>query len=224
MLMRIILCVLCVAACSGAAGAQTRVSNFETCISEAKERHTDAVTDTYLSFKCDGATAQKLAARPDECAADVRPAASRIVHSWRPLDDGLYTRMIWSTKVCAGMCETRAYNDGRETTYLCEVRRHVIHGVAQTSSSPPPRPASYRRYPGDYPPRRWPYRPVRSYGQPAPYIYERRMPEAEMNPRRAGRWSNGRPDVYMEYVYPPADDPDDSRSDAPRHAYPRRYR
>src|SRR5262245_38708221 len=121
MLMRTILCVLCVAMCSGIASAQEHVSNFDACVSEARQRHTDSVTETYFSYKCDGATAQRLAARPDQCAADVRPSRNRIERTSRQMDDGLYLRMIWRTSVCAGMCETRFYNDARRTGYLCEV-------------------------------------------------------------------------------------------------------
>jgi epoxyqueuosine reductase QueG len=63
--MRTVLCVLCVAMCSGTAIAQEGVSNFDACVSEAKQRHTDAIMETYFSYKCDGVVAQRLAARPD---------------------------------------------------------------------------------------------------------------------------------------------------------------
>ena len=124
--MRTVLCVLCVAMCCGLAIAQEGVSNFDACVSEAKQRHTDAIMETYFSYKCDGVIAQRLAARPDQCGADVRPSRSRIQRSSRQLEDGLYLRMIWRTSLCAGMCETRFYSDARETRYLCEVRRHIV--------------------------------------------------------------------------------------------------
>lgn len=137
--MRTIFCVLCVAICSGTSSAQEYLSNFDACVSEARRRHTDSVTETYFSYKCDGIAARRLAARPDQCTTDVRPSRNRIERTVRQMDDGLYLRTIWRTGVCAGMCETRRYNDARAASYLCEVRRHIV-GV-------PDGPA---RYPGDW--------------------------------------------------------------------------
>lgn len=198
--MRMILCVLCVAMCSGIASAQETFSNFDACVTEARQKHTDSTMDTYTSYKCDGATAQKLAARPDECAADVRPPLNRIERKSRQLEDGLYLRMTWRTEACAGMCETRFYNDSRDTKYLCEVRRHSDGRVAQ-STDQAPRSTSHRRYGNEYQSgRRWAYRPVRNYDQPD--SFRRRMLETEEEARRLERWIYGEPEWYPEYSYP----------------------
>jgi hypothetical protein len=214
--MRIILCVLCMAMCSGVAGAQEHPSNFETCVSEARQKHTDSTMDTYTSYKCDGATAQKLAARPDECAAGVRPPLNRIERKSRQLEDGLYLRMTWSAEVCAGMCETRFYNDSRDTKYLCEVRRRsdgrVAQGGDRASGS-----TSYKRYGNQYQSRRrWTYRPVRNYDQADPF--RRRMLETEEEARRIERWIYGEHEWYPEYSYP-GDYADDYRRNDYRRAY-----
>jgi hypothetical protein len=209
--MRIILSVLCVAMCFGIASAQEHLSNFDACVTDAKQRHTDSTTDTYTSYKCDGATAQKLAARPDECTADIRPPLNRIERKSRQLEDGLYLRMIWRTEVCAGMCETRFYNDSRDTKYLCEVRRLSDGRVAQ-SGNRAPRGASYRRHGNEYQSGRpWVYRPVRNYDQP-PGSFRRRMRETEEEARRFDRWIYGEPEWYRWYGCP-SDCPDDYRWD-----------
>jgi hypothetical protein len=175
--------------CSGIAIAHGRISNFDACVSAAEQRHADSIMDTYLSYKCDGAVAQRLAARPDQCGADVRPSRSRIVRSSRQLEDGLYLRMIWRTGACAGMCETRSYSDARETKYLCEVRRHIVG--PGTPDAEPPRYPSYRRYLEEYPPRDSVYRGAPGYAPMEPY-----------EPRRPGRWVYGKPPWYHPYDYP----------------------
>ncbi len=212
--MRMILCVLCVAMSSGTAGAQERVSNFEACVTDAKQKHSDSTMDTYTSYKCDGAAAQKLAARPDECTADIRPPLSRIERKSRQLEDGLYLRMLWRTEVCAGMCETRFYNDSRDTKYLCEVRRLSDGRVAQ-SGDRAPRSTGYRRYGNDEyrSGRHSVYRPVRNYDQP-PDSFRRRMLETEAEAHRIERWIYRDPEWYRWYAYP-SDYSDDYRHDYP---------
>ena len=211
--MRMILCVLCAAMCSGIAIAQEHLSNFDACVSEARQKHADSTMDTYTSYKCDGATAQRLVARPDECAAGIKPPLSRIERKSRQLEDGLYLRMTWQAEMCAGMCEARFYNDSRETKYLCEVRRHSAGSVVQGSRQTP-RNTVYRRSRNEFQwERRWVYRPVRSYDEPDPV--RRRMLETEAEARRIERWIYGEPEWYLEYRYP-SDDPDDYRWDSYR--------
>jgi hypothetical protein len=198
------------AMCCGIAGAQDHVSNFETCISEAKQKHADATMETYLSYKCDGSTAQRLAARPDQCAADVKPALRNIERRSRQLEDGLYLRMIWRTEVCAGMCETRFYNDARETSYLCEVRRHTAGRVAQDGGQTL-RNTGYQRYVNDYQQDRRYGPAVRRYEQPY-YSSRRRIPEIEAGYPVTERWYYVQPGWYREYRYP-GDYADDRRDD-----------
>jgi hypothetical protein len=192
--MRIAFCVLCIAMCSGMAGAQAPLSHFEACVAEARQRHTDSAMENYLSFKCDGATAERLAARPDQCAGDVRPSLRNVERRSRQLDDGLYLRIVWRTDVCAGMCETRFYTDARETNYLCEVRRHREARFRLNSGWPLRNADYYRPYADEYPPPppppRWTYEPaVRSDEQPRYYI---------SRPRVTERWYYVEPGWYRE--------------------------
>jgi hypothetical protein len=208
--MRLMLCVLCLAMWSGIASAQY-VSNFDACVSDARQKHTDSTMENYTSFKCDGAVAQKLAARPDECSADVRPSAGRIERRSRQLDDGLYLRMTWSTQACAGRCEIRFYNDARDPNYLCEVRQRSSESRRPDYDDRPP-PRYNRRYPDYPPPRRWVWR---EYDEPVPYRRGLREPEQEV--RRAERWIYVEPERYREY---PRDYRDDYYRDDYRRDYP----
>jgi hypothetical protein len=202
-----------VAVCSGIGSAQEHLSNFDACVTDAKQKHTDSTTDTYTSYKCDGVTAQKLAARPDECAADIKPPLNRIERKSRQLEDGLYLRMIWRTEVCAGMCETRFYNDSRDTKYLCEVRRLSGDRVAR-SGDRAPRNTNHRHHENEYQSgRRWVYRPVRNYDQP-PGSFRRRMWETEEEARRIERWIYRESEWYRWYACP-SDCPDDYHRDYP---------
>jgi hypothetical protein len=195
--MRMIFCVLCLALCCGGARAQEHLSNFDVCVNESKLRHTDSTMPEYLSYKCDGATAQKLAARPDECSADTTPAFDRIERKSRQLSDGLYLRMTWRTGMCAGMCETRLYDDSRTPSYLCEVRRHIGDRDVR-SDGQSPRYTPGRRYANGYPPRRrWVWRSRRTYEPPA--AYWRRMQETEEEARRMDRRIYEEPDRYPPY-------------------------
>jgi len=216
--MRMALGILCMVMCCGIAGAQDHVSNFETCVSEAKQNHTDTTMETYLSYKCDGPTAQRLAARPDQCTADIKPALRSIERRSRQLEDGLFLRMIWRTEACAGMCETKYYNDARETGYLCEVRKHIAGRVAQNGGQML-RDTGYRRYADDYQQdRRWIYGPaVRRNEQPY-YSSRRRIPETDAGSPVAERWYYIPPGGYLEYRYP-SDYADDRRDDYRRDDY-----
>jgi hypothetical protein len=183
MMIRVIFCVLCVALWSGIACAQ-HVSNFDACVSEASQKHADSTLDNYSSYRCDGATAQKLAVRPDACSSDdIKP--SRIERKSKQLGNGLYLRMVWRTRLCAGMCEIQIYNDSRDTSYRCEVRRHSGESREARNDDPPPR--RYRRspYPYDDPPPRQTWRPVRRYHDPE---YDRRWRLDEEDARRMDRW------------------------------------
>jgi hypothetical protein len=215
--MRTVLCILCVAMCSRIAVAQEGVSNFDACVSEAKQRHTDATMEAYFSYKCDGVIAQRLAARPDQCGADVRPSRTRIQRSSRQLEDGLYLRMIWRTGVCAGMCETRFYSDARETRYLCEVRRHIVGRDVPDGGA--------RQYPSG----RRDHDECLSEGS----VYRRLTGDERMGclgrpretARGSGRWVYGEPRRYLPYKYGPRDDfPDgDRRGDGSSTDEYRRY-
>jgi hypothetical protein len=197
--------------CSGIAGAQAPVSNFDACVAEARQRHTDSAMENYLSFKCDGAKAERLASRPDQCFGEVRPSLRNVERRSRQLDDGLYLRITWRTDACAGMCETRFYTDGRETNYLCEVRRHLETRFRQNYGRLL-RNADYDRpyadesppFADEYPPLpapRWTYGPaLRSDEQPRYYI---------SRPRATERWYYVEPGWYREYR--PSDRADDDR-------------
>jgi hypothetical protein len=186
---------------SAIAAAQEPASNFDACVSEARQRHTDSVMETYFSYKCDGVIAQRLAARPDQCGGDVRPSRSRIERSSRQLEDGLYLRMIWRTGVCAGMCETRFYTDVRETRYLCEVRRHIVGRGEPDGESP--RYPPFRHYLDEYPPKDPVYRGATSYEPTDPYAS-----------KGTRRWVGGEPPWYLQYQHLRRDDyPDGYRRD-----------
>jgi hypothetical protein len=196
------------AMCCGIAGGQERLSNFEACIAEARQGHTDSVMENYLSFKCDGAAAERLAARPDQCAGDVRPSLRDVERRSRQLDDGLYLRITWRTDVCAGMCETRLYNDARETNYLCEVRRHLEARIPLNYGQPLRNAGYYRRDADEYPPPppRWTYEPaVRSSEAPR---------DSVSRPRLLERGYYAKPGWYRKYR--PRDDADDERRDGYR--------
>jgi hypothetical protein len=210
--MRITFCVLCVATGSGIASAQDQqsASYFQQCINEAVQQHSHAAMPTFLSFKCAGATAQKLATRPDQCDSDAMPSLRNIERRSRRLEDGLYLRVVWRTEVCAGLCETRVYNDTRETSYSCEVRRHLEGRVAQF----PPQQRSlgyYRRDDGyESTPRQGPA--YYYYEPPVPEAGSQRVPEAPGERRITERYYYYIPGEYLQYRYPgrEADDPRDN--------------
>jgi hypothetical protein len=147
--------------------------------------------ENYLSFKCDGGTAERLAARPDQCAGDARPPLRNVERSSRQLDDGLYLRIIWRTDVCAGMCEARLYIDARDTSYLCEVRRHLEAGVRQNYGRPLRNADYYWPYADEYPPP-----PAPRHEQPRYYVPRPRVTEPyDVEP---GRYREYRPSDYAD--------------------------
>lgn len=96
-------------------------TNFDVCVNEAKANHNDTTADDYTSYKCEGTTAEKLSARPDECAGGGKPPLGRLIRKSNQLDDGFYSKLSWTAGKCGGSCEMRSY-DSKDTTYLCEVR------------------------------------------------------------------------------------------------------
>ncbi len=112
-------------------------TNFDVCVNEAKTNHNDTAGDGFTSYKCEGATAEKLSARPDECTGGAKPSLRSLARKSRQLDDGLYSSMSWTAGKCVGSCEMRSY-DSQNTTYLCEVR--VYSDVAKPAP-PASRPA-----------------------------------------------------------------------------------
>jgi hypothetical protein len=109
--------ILCLMLCPAIANA----TNFEVCVNEAKTNHNDTTAAGYTSYKCEGTTAEKLLARPDECPGGTKPSLGSLVRKSRQFDDGLWSSMSWTAGKCIGSCETRSY-DSKDTTYLCEVR------------------------------------------------------------------------------------------------------
>lgn len=103
----------------------SRRSNFDACVNEARQNHTERVKENFYSYECHGATAEKLAARPDQCGNDVKPAQSQLKNGLQQVEDGLYLTTTWRTTRCAGLCQTRLYADTRQTTHTCELRRLI---------------------------------------------------------------------------------------------------
>lgn len=132
--MRTILCVLCAVTHGGIAVAQDlpdddhgrrAISNFDTCVNEARQNHTERVKENFYSYECRGITAEKLAARPDQCGNDVKPALSAVKNLMEPDEAGLVLTTKWRTTRCAGRCLTTLYADSRETTHTCELRKLI---------------------------------------------------------------------------------------------------
>ena len=96
-------------------------TNFDVCVNEAKANHNDTTADGYTSYKCEGTTAEKLSARPDECTGGAKPPLGRLIRKPNQLDDGFSLKLSWIAGKCGGSCEMRSY-DSKDTTYLCEVR------------------------------------------------------------------------------------------------------
>lgn len=95
-------------------------TNFDVCVNEAKANHNDTAADGFTSYKCEGTTAEKLSARPDECTGGAKPPLGRLIRKSNQLDDGFYSKLSWTAGKCGGSCEMRSY-DSQDTTYLCEV-------------------------------------------------------------------------------------------------------
>jgi hypothetical protein len=140
--------ILCLALCPAIANA----TNFEVCVNEAKTNHNDAPAEGYASYKCEGTTAEKLLARPDECPGGTKPSLRNLVRKSRQFDDGVWSSLSWTAGKCVGMCETRSY-DSKEPTYLCEVRVYGDDARPAAESNgerpaPGPGPGSLRPRPG----------------------------------------------------------------------------
>jgi hypothetical protein len=101
--------------------AVASAANFDLCVNEAKTNHSDTAAAGYTSYKCEGTTAEKLAARPDECAGGPKPSLRNLTRKSQQMDDGLYTVLSWTAGKCSGSCKTRSY-DTKDTNYLCELR------------------------------------------------------------------------------------------------------
>jgi hypothetical protein len=132
-------------------------TNFDVCVNEAKTNHNDTTAEGYTSYKCESTTAEKLSARPDECAGGPKPSLRSLTRKTRQLDDGVYMSLSWTAGKCAGSCETRSY-DSKDTTYLCEVRVYGDEGRPAVESG------SDRLAPGPGAPGPGPLRP----GRPGP--------------------------------------------------------
>jgi hypothetical protein len=114
---------MCLLLCPAIASA----TNFDVCVNEAKTNHNDTTAEGYTSYKCEGTTAEKLLARPDECESGTKPSLHSLVRKSRQLDDGLWSSLSWTAGKCVGTCQTRSY-DSRDTTYLCEIRVYSDEG------------------------------------------------------------------------------------------------
>jgi hypothetical protein len=123
--------ILCLMLCPAIANA----TNFEVCVNEAKTNHNDTTAEGYTSYKCEGTTAEKLLARPDECPGGTKPSLRSLVRKSKQLDDGLYSSLSWTAGKCVGSCETRSY-DTKDPTYLCEVRVYGDGGSSATEGNP----------------------------------------------------------------------------------------
>jgi hypothetical protein len=138
---------LCLMLCPAIANA----TNFEVCVNEAKTNHNDTTAEGYTSYKCEGTTAEKLLARPDECPGGAKPSLRSLARKSRQFDDGLWSSLSWTAGKCVGSCETRSY-DSKDPTYLCEVRVYDDGRPAAESNREPlppgPGPGSLRPRPG----------------------------------------------------------------------------
>jgi hypothetical protein len=109
--------ILCFVLCPAIANA----TNFEVCVNEANTNQHAMPAEGYTSFKCEGTTAEKLLARPDECPGGTKPSLRSLIRKSKQFDDGFWSSVSWTAGKCVGSCETRSY-DSKDTTYLCEVR------------------------------------------------------------------------------------------------------
>jgi hypothetical protein len=196
---------LCFALYPAIAGA----TNYDVCVSEARTNHTDTAAEGYASYKCEGTTAEKLTARPDECTdgGALKPALRSLVRKSRQLDDGLYTSLTWIAGRCTGACETRSY-DSKDTTYLCEVRVYAGDGRPADTRPAATRPAETR--PAETRPAET--RHAETSREPAPGPGPR---SHRRRPSLSGPWSPPPPRRYSRYApgfsglpwYPPAPPP-----------------
>src|SRR5262249_47573867 len=139
-------------------------TNFEACINEATQNSSATIADGYTSYKCEGVTAERLSARPDECPGGTKPALRSLglARTSRQLEDGLNMSLTWAVGQCTGSCDMQA-NNSRDTTYHCEVRVYGNSLPPETAGKPPEnagRPS--------WPPGRPPENASRPPGNPRP--------------------------------------------------------
>lgn len=172
--------VLCLILYPAIAGA----TNFEACIYDAKQNNKVTAATGYTLYKCEGSTAEKLSARPDECpAGNVRPPFASLNRNQTQLSDGLSATVKWTAGKCTGACELRSY-DSKDATFTCEVRIYS-DGTRPPDANPDPPPdrqttdESRRRWPrlGIMRPPRYADRPGhagrRAYRYRSPYYTDR---------------------------------------------------
>jgi hypothetical protein len=107
---------LCLVLCPAVASA----TNFDKCVTEARTNHTETTVEGYTAYKCEGETAEKLSARPDECPGGKKPDLRNLIRTKQQFDDGLFSKLEWRIGKCSGSCEARSY-DNKETHYQCEL-------------------------------------------------------------------------------------------------------
>lgn len=129
--MKTIFWVLCLSLYPAIAAA----TNFDVCVNEAKANHNDTTVDNYTSYKCEGSTAEKLAARPDECPGGQKPSDRSLSRKTKPLPDGLYSSLRWRAGKCEGMCESVSSNS-KDTTYTCTLK--IFSDGSGTAENAPP--------------------------------------------------------------------------------------
>jgi hypothetical protein len=109
-------------------------------MTEAKTKHNDAAAEGYAIYTCEGTTAEKLLARPDECEAGrPKPPLASLKRDRAQKDDGQYSQLIWRAGKCSGVCESRSY-DSKDTTYKCELRVYANGPAPPTEVNREPAP------------------------------------------------------------------------------------
>jgi hypothetical protein len=185
-------------------------TNFDLCVNEAKTNHAETAEAGYTVYKCEGMTAEKLAARPDECAGGAKPLLRSLSRKVQQFDDGLYAIMSWTAGKCTGSCKTRSY-DSRDTNYLCEVRIYGDGGPPTESNrqrmAPGPGAAS-QETPG--PPAPGP--PAPAPGGPAPDAAGPGAPGPDATGPTGGRQTANETRLRRR---PPPPGPDSARPGAP---------
>jgi hypothetical protein len=134
---------LCLVLYPAVAGA----TNFDACVTDAKTSHNETAGTGYSSYKCEGTTAEKLSARPDECGGGQKPPLSSLVRKKQQFDDGLWSQLSWRAGKCSGSCEMRSY-DSKDTHYQCEVKIYTNGAAPPTDVIREPAPREGGEGPG----------------------------------------------------------------------------